>query len=262
MQPIHYETIQSILDQAGMSQIVRGEILGGTIDGTNVTFTTAYKPLSDSNDDDVVDPTDVTAYVNGTTVNVRTIDPINGIITLVTAPAVSSIVTCDYRYSSVSWNFATKIREEAEQWINDEMKVVDTIPYNPVPPTVRKLTRMYAAAQLLIKDYGFSHDTAGTSKDGTAIMALLEGSGEPNKGGYKPGLLARYIAIGGASGLSDVAAAETTVVSDGQLFFRGEDIPYLPYTEDMRFMDDLGVDDGDLDVIDPDLIDQDNQIPW
>jgi hypothetical protein len=64
MQPIHYETKQAILEEAGLSQIVNGEVLAGAIDGTNLVFNTIYKPITDSNDDDQIDTTDIMVYVN------------------------------------------------------------------------------------------------------------------------------------------------------------------------------------------------------
>src|ERR1035437_3240618 len=134
----HYETKQAILEEAGLSQIVIGELLSGLVDGTNKVFTTTWKPLTDSNDDDSVDTYDVTVYVNGSPVLVSSLVVASGTITLTTAPANLTIVTCDYRYSNVTDAYMTKIRDEAEGWINDSMDAIDITPYAPVPPTVRK----------------------------------------------------------------------------------------------------------------------------
>lgn len=248
MQPLHYETKQAILEEAGLSQIVSGEVLAGNVDGTNRVFTTTWKPVTDSNDDDTVDVTDVTVYVNGAPVAVSMLTEASGTITLAAAPAAGASVTCDYRYSNVSDSYLEKVREEAEGWINDAMDAIDNIPYGSgvpatnttVPATVRKLTRWYAAAQLLLKDYGYNHDISGTSKDGAAKMAMLEGTGEAGKPGYKPGLLAKYIAIGGATGLSDVSAAELDAYTEGELFSTIDPTTSVYISVDDRFLTDQG----------------------
>src|ERR1035437_10515065 len=96
----HYETKQAILEEAGLSQIVIGELLSGLVDGTNKVFTTTWKPLTDSNDDDSVDTYDVTVYVNGSPVLVSSLVVASGTITLTTAPANLTTVTCDYSRST------------------------------------------------------------------------------------------------------------------------------------------------------------------
>ncbi|QNK82595.1 hypothetical protein [Nakamurella sp. PAMC28650] len=243
----NYETKQAILEEAGLSQIVNGEVLAGVIDGTNLVFNTIYKPITDSNDDDQIDTTDITVYVNGVPVFVQLLNELTGTITLKTAPAAGTVATCDYRYSPVTDAYMNKIREEAEDWINSAMDSIDPVPYGSgvpstntvVPPTVRKLTRWYAAAQLLMKDYGFNHDTNMTSKDGASKMALLEGSGEPGKPGYKPGLLNKYIAIGGMSGISDVSAAELDTYAEPDLFSTVDATSGLTVSVDDNFMRDI-----------------------
>lgn len=226
----NYETKQAILEEAGLSLKVLGEELAGSVDGSNKTFTTAYGSLTDANDDDTVNKDDVTAYVNGVVVPVASVDATNHTITLVTAPAVGTTVTADYRYSNITDAYVTKIRQEAEAWINDAMDGIDPTPYETVPATVRKLTRQYAAANLLIREYGMNQNTDGTSKDGYNRLKMVEAT------------LAKYIAIGGSTGLSNVSAAEVEVSAEPEIFSTYSSTDgYI--NEDDVFLRDMGVED-------------------
>lgn len=218
-----YESLQAILEEAGLSHQQLAEVPFGTADGANKQFTTAQKPLSDSNYDDVVDADDVLVLVNGNPAEVDTVDAPRGIITLKNAPAEDSEVLIDYRYSAIPVNTVKQRREEAQQWVNDMMKQAgDCAPYDydfdddtkQPHPTIRAIIRYYAAAQLLIRDYGYNQDTEDTSKDGFKKLELINGA----KG--EKGMLDQFIAAGGVCGgtgpqgaFDDIAAR-----SDGDLF--------------------------------------------
>lgn len=240
-----YETLQAILEEAGMSSPVLGEQADGLANGANTVFTAAHGPFSDSNYDDVVDATDVVAYVNGSPVAIASVNAVAHTVTLSASPANGSIVTLDYRYSPWPVATVTKLRDEAQSLIDERMSAVDPTPYaDPVPATVRKMTRVYAAALMLTRDYGFNRDTEKTSKDGYMKLALVEGSGNPGSPNYKPGWLDRYLEIGGQTGnVAETSDAE--IVSEPDVFAR-----FDPTTErygpDAEFMNGLRFEtDGD-----------------
>lgn len=212
----HYESLQAILEEAGLSHAVYAEEPSGVVDGDNKLFTVASKPLSDSNNDDEISIADVQAYVDGTPVSTALVDTQFGIITLTDAPAVGTKVSVDYRYSAVSLDFVSKLRDEAEAWINTRMRGIDPCaPYGVgeevVPAEVRNLCRNYAAAYLLIRDYGFNQDIEGTSKDGYKRLSEVRKS------------LTEYALAGGncgegSDGGSDGATGDIEVCSEGNLF--------------------------------------------
>lgn len=207
-----YETKQAILEEAGLSQVVRAEVLGGDADGSNTVFQTTYYPLSDSNYDDVVDTSDITVYVNAAPVDVAELDAGTGVVTLADPPANGAVVTADYRYAAVADETVANLREEAQDLVNEAMRGIDDVPYDTVPATVRKIVRFYAAGMLLIRDYGFPADAEQTSKNGYAKLKLVEGDGK------KPGWLARFVEIGGASGTNSVSAVSPDVQADDPVF--------------------------------------------
>jgi hypothetical protein len=223
-----YESKQAILEEAGLSQIVVGEILGGLANGTNTVFSTAYGPITDSNDDDVVGAADVTVYVNGSAVAVAGVNAAASTITLAAAPANGATVTCNYRYSNVTDAYVAKIRDEAQDWIDEQMDSVDTTPYTTVPPTIRRLTRQYAAAMLLIREYGMNQNTDGTSKDGYNRLKMVQAG------------IDKYIEIGGSAGLSDVSAAEVDVYAEPELFSTYNSTNGYVSQDDV-FLRDIGV---------------------
>jgi hypothetical protein len=205
-----YETLQAILQEAGMSHQVLAEKPYGTADGSNKAFTTQHKPLSDSNHDDAVTIADVFVLVNGVPATVSEVDAVHGVIELVTAPAADAEVLVDYRYSSWQLTELDKLRAEAQQWLDDQLKQAgDCAPYTAfdatsseesaaVNPTVRAITRMYAAALLLTRDYGYNQDTELTSKDGFKKLELINGKGN------EPGMIAKFIKAGGVCGQTGI----------------------------------------------------------
>lgn len=223
---IKYETIQAILEEAGLSHQQLAETPYGTTDGTNKAFTVSRKPLADSNYDDAIDANDVLVLVNGNPAEVDSVDILKGIITLKNAPAEGASVLIDYRYTPIPLNMAEQRRAEAQQWVDDAMKLAgDCAPYDvdvtstgndaKLPhPTIRAITRYYAAAQLLIRDYGYNQDTEDTSKDGFKKLEIVAGTKK------EPGMLDKFISTGGVCGGTGSQAALGDVVasSDGDLF--------------------------------------------
>lgn len=218
-----YESIQAILEEAGMSHQQLAEVPYGLANGTNKAFTTTHKPLSDTNYDDTVDASDVLVLVNGSPAEVATVNASNGVITLKNAPAVDAQMLIDYRYTATPMHTIEQLRSEAQQWVDDAMKQAgDCAPYDvdfadstkQPHPTIRAITRYYAAAQLLIRDYGYNQDTELTSKDGFKKLALI--IGDKND----VGMLARFIAQGGVcGGTGDTAAMDSIASSsDGDMF--------------------------------------------
>lgn len=211
-----YTTLQDIYQEAGLAIAAYGENAIGEVDGTNKVFTVHNKPLVDMNSDDEVTKDDVQMYVNGTPVVVESVNALFGNITLAVAPAAEAVVTVDYRYSSTDMDYVAKLRAEAEQVVNSRMKFVDScVPYGEgdedVPATVRNLTRQFAAAWLLIREYGFNQDIEGTSKDGYKRLETVKAS------------LEEYAALGGncgSDGDGGVAggAGALAASSDGDLF--------------------------------------------
>lgn len=212
-----YESLQAILEEAGLSHVQLSEVPHGVVDGTNKVFTISQKPLTDRNYDDVVDVTDVFVLVNGSPATVSAIDATNGVITLQAAPAANAEVLIDYRYSPIALTTVDQRRTEAQDFINSQMVTVDpcapyTGVFNPtggqtlIDNNIRQMVRIYAAAMLLIRDFGFNQDTELTSKDGYKKMELVTGAW--NHGKFEPGMLDGFMKIGGVCG-GDAADATT-----------------------------------------------------
>lgn len=161
-----YVDKQTILKEAGLLQQVRGELLAGQTDGSNRTFLTSYGPIADRDYDDSVDPGDVTAYVNGVAVVVSTVLPDARTIRLRDAPASGAAVSVDYNYSNVDDSQVAEARREAQDMVDQVMEGVDTVPYEEVPPTIRKIVKWYAAGLLLLQDYGPAEDNNQVAKNG------------------------------------------------------------------------------------------------
>lgn len=211
-----YTTLQDIIEEAGLVTKVRGERASGIVDGSNATFGTAKSPLVDSDYDDKVTSADIRVYVDETLLSAAGISEIDaefGTVTLVNAPAENSTVSIDYNYAAIGLRFVSAVRDEAQERIDTRMKKVDSsAPYTttPIPATVAGITRHFAAAWLLIRDYGFNQDIEGTSKDGYKRLETAEE------------MLEAYAAAGGATGSDGNGSVgnldSLEVASDGNLF--------------------------------------------
>ena len=160
-----YETILNILREAGFVLQVRNEV--ANISGS--TITTAFPNIiSDTEDSAEASKASVKVYVNGTEVEISTIDAKNGVVTLESAPEEGSNVTVSYYYSPVTLDFVAITREDVECAIYQKMKGVDACaPYEQsVPFAIRMITRLWAAGLLLAREYGYNTDSEQTSKDG------------------------------------------------------------------------------------------------
>lgn len=219
MLTVVYESQQAILEEAGLQNRVMQEVLSGAVDGANKSFTTAYGPIADSNYNDQVDSTDLVVFVNGVKAAVASVDETNQIITLSNAPATNAVVTANYWYSAVPASYVSRAREEAQDLIDTTVAAVDPVPYSQgqVPPTVRKMTRVYAAGLLLTRDYGSGRDIAETSKDGYKKLQLVEGNSK--EGAAKvTGWLEQWVNSGGLTGGSQDLDDSDDVLTQPNIF--------------------------------------------
>ena len=129
---------------------VYDEKLSGSIDGSNVLFTTKHKPIADIDFDSDVDADDVTAYLvdydeeeneEHTETAVTSVNARDGIITLTTAPTVTNAevgVYADYRYYNMPVDYdLLKLAANYYLAYFAEMKIkterVENVPWNPEP---------------------------------------------------------------------------------------------------------------------------------
>jgi hypothetical protein len=170
MTPTTYTSTTDILKEAGFYHNQQGDKLVGATDGVNKTFFATYKNIQGG-------VGGVTVLVNDVKVDVANVGSLSGQITLAVAPPINAIVLADYYYSAVDTDFVTKIRAEAQAYIDSFMKGYDPCsPYSSgnVPEVIQQVCRLYAAGLLLARDYGFNSDTELTSKDGYKKMAFAK----------------------------------------------------------------------------------------
>lgn len=230
-----YTTLQDILEEAGLSHKILAEIPNGGVDGDNKQFTVSYKPLTDANYDDEVTADDLRVYYDGVPADVDTVDAEYGTITMTTAPAEGVVVTVDYRYAPVTLEFVSKRRDEAQALVNKRMKSIDSCaPYGEggkdVPKIVQNIARQFAAAWMLIREYGYNQDTEGTSKDGYKRLEVAEA------------MLEEYAKNGGECGIDGDGSPSSSlhsigVRSDGDLFARDA----REFRRERGFNDDTGM---------------------
>lgn len=162
-----YAGIQAIREGCGLLKRVNNEKPKGVVDGSNHVFVVARRPIVDSNNDDVVDESDVTVFVDGVPVTVNDVNPTTGAITLATAPP-SGIVTADYCYSPLTDDYVAGKQDEADSWVDLKIKAYAKVPLNPVPGIIATTAELYAAGLILTRDWGSRTDSEQTSKDGFA----------------------------------------------------------------------------------------------
>lgn len=215
---IYYTTLQDILEEAGLHHVENGVGLNGAVDGVNKVFTTDRKPITDRNFDDAVTVDDFVVFVDGTPVKAVKVDPAFGVIELEKAPKADSVITIDYSYASVPLRVVEKARLAAMEWINKNMSAVDPCaPYNreegkPIPGKIAELCMNYAAARLLIREYGYNQDIEGTSKDGYKRLETVKED------------LQEFMKSGGVCGESSsdstIGLGSISAYCDGDLFGR------------------------------------------
>ena len=233
----HYATRQAIRKESGRQHRKSAERPSGVVNGTNKDFYVAKKYVVDRNDDDLFTISDVVAYVDGAAVAVTAVNADTGLITLTAAPANGTVVTADYQFSELSDADIDEVRLEAESWLTGRVKgyvdvtvFVGTAPgFTPFvagnyPRTFSTIVKLYAAALILIRDYGSGADTDLTSKDGYKKLGVAKS--------MLSDWLAEFIEDGG----SGTKAAKATVKTDGSIFNRSTDLGTDKPDLDDRFM--------------------------
>lgn len=233
----HYATRQAIRKESGRQHRKSAERPSGVVNGVNTDFYTAKKYIVDRNDDDVLDPSDVVAYVDGAAVPVTGVDADTGLIQLTTAPGNGTVVTADYQFSELSDADIDEVRAEAEDWLTRRVKsyidvtaftsrlpITDPLTPDNYPKTFSTVVKLYAAALILIRDYGSGADTDLTSKDGYKKLGVAKS------------MLSDLIAEVNEDGSSVPAPARPTGRSDGTIFNRTRDLDADRPDKDDRFM--------------------------
>ena len=208
-----YATVQGIREEAGLQQKFTNQAASGTVDGANKVFVANKRPLVDRDNDGSVTKSDVVAYLDGVPVAVQSVVAISGAVTLVAAPT-SGKVTLDFATSPASDDYVLGLLEEAQGWVDSKINKLVDLPFdqedNPLPPQLRTVTRLYAGALMLIRDYGTSSDTDLTSKDGyqklKTARSLLDD--------FLMGLPT------GAESPEEASANQASVITDGNIFGR------------------------------------------
>lgn len=183
----HYATRYAIRKEAGLQHRKSGEAPSGLVDGSNKDYYVEKKYVVDRNGDDIFDASDVVAYDNGSAVNVTAVNAETGLVTLETAVATGHQVKVDYQFSPASDADIDEVRSEAEGWLTGRVKgyidVTEFTSHLPVtspvtadnyPKIFSTIVKLYAAALLLIRDYGSGADTDLTSKDGYKKLQLAK----------------------------------------------------------------------------------------
>lgn len=232
----HYATRQAIRKESGRQHRISAERPSGVVDGTNLDFYTARKYLVDRNDDDVLDASDVVAYVDGSAVPVTGVNQDNGLIQLETAPTSGQVITADYQFSELSDSDIDEVRSEAEDWLTRRVKgyidvtkfeshlpITDPVKVDNYPKVFSTVVKLYAAALILIRDYGSGADTDLTSKDGYKKLGVAKS------------MLSDWIAEVTEDG-GQTGAPRATGRNDGTIFRRNRGLEADQPDKDDQFM--------------------------
>lgn len=232
----HYATRQAIRKESGRQHRKSAERPSGVVDSVNTDFYTERKYLVDRNDDDVLDASDVVAYVDGSAVPVSGVGQDTGLVQLTTAPT-GGVITVDYQFSELSDADIDEVRSEAEDWLTRRVKtyidvtkfeshlpVTDPVKVDNYPKVFSTVVKLYAAALILIRDYGSGADTDLTSKDGYKKLGVAKS------------MLSDWIAEINEDGSSVPAPARPTGRNDGTIFARSRDLDADRPDKDDRFM--------------------------
>ncbi len=233
----HYATRQAIRKESGRQHRKSAERPSGVVDGTNKDFYVAKKFVVDRNDDDLFNTSDVVAYVDGAAVPVDAVNADTGLITLHDAPTGSQVVTADYQFSELSDADIDEVRGEAEDWLTGRVKnyidvtaftwhlpILDPVVLDNFPKTFSTIVKLYAAALILIRDYGSGADTDLTSKDGYKKLGVAKS--------MLSDWLAEFIEDGGEG----KRAPKATVRTDGDIFHRNRNLGESHPSKDDEFM--------------------------
>lgn len=209
-----YSTLQDIREEAGHQHQKVQESMVGSANGSNAIFYVAKLPLVDHNYDDAVGITDAIVYDDGVPVTISGINADTGAITLASAPANGSVMKASYWYSTVTDTRVTGVRLEAIDWLQKKLVgVIDYTAWEPsdVPPSLKTIVRLFAAALIMIRSYGENTDSELVSKNGYKKLTQAKA------------LLTDYLeSIADNSGTT--TPVQATVKSDGNLFRRNTDL--------------------------------------
>lgn len=232
----HYATRQAIRKESGRQHRVSAERPSGVLDGSNKDFYVAKKYIVDRNNDDLLTIADVVAYVDGAAVTTTAVDGNTGKIALTVAPSSAQIVTVDYQFSELADTDIDEVRDEAESWLTGRVKgyltVADFVGSAPgadpfvasnYPKVFSTIIKLYAAALILIRDYGSGADTDLTSKDGYKKLSLAKS------------LLSDWISEINEDG-TNVKEGRPTMRTDGHIFRRNSRLDDTSPSPDDRFM--------------------------
>lgn len=226
----HYATRYAIRKEAGLQHRKSAEAPSGIVNGSNRDFFVSKKYVVDRNGDDVFDATDVVAYVDGSAVPVEGVNAESGLVKLVTAPTNGQVVTVDYQFSQASDADIDEVRRETEDWLTRSIKgyidatVFANTPKVNYPMIFSTIVKLYAAALLLIRDYGSGADTDLTSKDGYKKLQLAKS------------MLSDWVAEVSDAGSTGTAAPRARVKTDGNIFRRERNLDDSHPDQDDQFM--------------------------
>lgn len=162
----HYETIQAILEEAGLSH---RQLIDGVISENGVIQLRDF-PLADRNYDDSIDTDDVVVMNGGEVLPIENVDAVNGVITLREKSSRENLRIL-YNYSNISPEFVVKVRAEViaeiERFLGGAIESVDE-------DILRYIVRIYCAGKLLVREYGYTQGTEETGKDGYKRIALAK----------------------------------------------------------------------------------------
>lgn len=134
-----FSSLQYIRNKAGLQMVGRVESLYDSSrsepvegDGTTSVFYSEHAPLVDNNDDGSVTTSDVTVYVNGTSVAISSIDAAQGKITLSSAPANGASLAVTYAWSPSSDTDVTLARAYANGIVLSYVSKVYSTPIDSV----------------------------------------------------------------------------------------------------------------------------------
>lgn len=134
-----FSSLQYIRNKAGLQMVGRIEGLYSVDrsepvegDGSSTVFYTEHAPIVDFNDDGSVSTSDVTVYVNGTSVAITSIDAAQGKITLTAAPANGANLSVTYAWSPSDDTDVTIARASANGLISSYLSKVYEMPVETV----------------------------------------------------------------------------------------------------------------------------------
>lgn len=164
-----YETLQNILEQAGLRQREKIELSG--ISGNALQIDT--RGITDSNNDDILDSNDIRVIVDGADTIVSEVSE-DGKIVLAKPVDQNNLIKITFYSSPIRLGWVSKVRSEVVAELVP-LNICDSVlKDNKYKPKITQIIRLWAAGMLLIKEYGFNEDVAGTSKDGYKLIEMAK----------------------------------------------------------------------------------------